>query len=63
MLRTLILAASLAAFAGSPALAAPCKDAKGKFVKCAPKMAAAPKHCKDAKGKFVKCGTRGAKPA
>jgi hypothetical protein len=63
MLKTLILAVSLAAFAGSPALAAPCKDAKGKFVKCAPKTMAAPKRCKDAKGKFVKCGIPGARPA
>ena len=31
----------------------PCKDAKGKFMKC---PAAAPKGpCKDAKGKFIKC--------
>lgn len=63
MLRNLVLAVSLAAFAGTPALAAPCRDAKGKFVKCAPKAAAAPKHCKDSKGKFVKCGIPGAKPA
>ena len=36
--------------------AAPCRDAKGKFIKCPP-AAAAPKKgpCKDAKGKFVKC--------
>lgn len=36
----------------STAFAAPCKDAKGKFIKCAP-----PKKgpCKDAKGKFIKC--------
>lgn len=38
--------------------AAPCKDAKGKFMKCPPpKPAATPKKgpCKDAKGKFTKC--------
>jgi len=38
--------------------AAPCKDAKGKFIKCPPKpAAAAPKKgpCRDAKGKFMKC--------
>ena len=59
------LAASVAlafAVAGiAPALAAPCKDAKGKFIKCAP----APKpamRCKSATGKFMKCGTPGAKP-
>jgi hypothetical protein len=46
--------------ASAPAVtAAPCKDAKGKFVKCPP---AKPVRCKDAKGKFVKCGTKGAKP-
>ncbi len=43
------------------ASAAPCKDAKGKFVKC-PAAAPAPVRCKDAKGKFAKCGTPGATP-
>ena len=43
MLKKLLIAASLAALAGSPALAAPCKDAKGKFVKCPPPAAAAAK--------------------
>jgi hypothetical protein len=46
----------------APTLAAPCKDAKGKFVKCPPAKPAKPKVCKDAKGKFAKCGTPGAKP-
>lgn len=46
----------------TPALAAPCKDARGKFVKCPPPPAAKPVRCKDAKGKFVKCGLPGAKP-
>jgi hypothetical protein len=46
----------------APAPKGPCKDAKGKFVKCPP-PAAASSRCKDAKGKFVKCGTPGAKPA
>jgi len=57
----LIAAASLAAI---PAVssAAPCRDAKGKFVKC-PETKAPPKKCKDARGKFAKCGTPGAKPA
>jgi hypothetical protein len=46
-------ALSLVAGAG-PALAAPCKDAHGKFVKCpAPKPAAV--RCKDKQGKFIKC--------
>ena len=46
----------------SPALAAPCKDAKGKFTKCPPAAAKAPVRCKGANGKFAKCGTPGAKP-
>lgn len=43
----------------APAAAAPCKDSKGKFIKCPP--AAAPKavRCKKG-GKFAKCGTPGA---
>jgi hypothetical protein len=43
------------------ALAAPCRDANGKFVKCT--KSARPTRCTDAKGKFAKCGTPGAKPA
>jgi len=56
------------AFAVTAMLAAPvtaagtrCRDAHGKFIKCAP----APKkvvRCKTANGKFAKCGTPGAKP-
>ena len=42
--------------------AAPCRDAKGKFIKCPTKPAKSTR-CKDAKGKFAKCGTPGAKPA
>ena len=54
----LIGAATLAA--ATPALAAPCKDAKGKFVKCPPSKPVVTR-CK-ANGKFAKCGTPGAKP-
>ena len=43
------------------ALSAPCRDAKGKFVKCS-SAAAKTVRCKDSKGKFAKCGTPGAKP-
>jgi len=43
--------------------AAPCRDAKGKFVKCTKPAPATPKKCRDAKGHYAKCGTPGAKPA
>ncbi|MFT3964332.1 MAG: hypothetical protein QM690_00435 [Sphingobium sp.] len=55
------IAAAFAAFAlvaasASPALAAPpCKDAKGRFVKCPEKKPVKKAPCKDAKGKFIKC--------
>ena len=61
MRRTVSALAVLALMSGSVALAAPCKDAKGKFVKCPPARVASAR-CKDAKGKFVKCGTPGALP-
>ena len=50
MKKTLLALAALGLLAGSgPSLAAkPCKDAKGKFVKC-------PKQCRDKKGHFIKC--------
>lgn len=62
-MRHLIFAiASLALVAGSaPAFAAPCKDAKGKFTKCPPKVQK-PVRCRGANGKFAKCSTPGAKP-
>jgi hypothetical protein len=48
---------ALSLLAGSaPSLAAPCKDAKGKFIKCpTAKVAAKPKMCRNAKGHFAKC--------
>lgn len=69
MRRTLVAIASIAMIAGgTSSLAAPCKDAKGKFTKCPPAAAAAAKPgvVKDAKGrchvadgphkgKFTKC--------
>jgi hypothetical protein len=63
-MRKLILALSaLSLVAGSaPSIAAPCRDAKGKFIKCPTKAPAKPTRCRDAKGKFAKCGTKGAKP-
>jgi hypothetical protein len=63
MRKFIIALSALGLLAGSaPSLAAPCRDAKGKFVKCT-KAPAKPARCKDAKGRFAKCGTRGAKPA
>jgi hypothetical protein len=56
---SLIAAAALVA---TPAFAAPCRNAKGKFIKCTDaKTATAAKHCK-LHGKFAKCSTPGAKP-
>jgi hypothetical protein len=61
-MRTLLVAAFALSTLAAPALAAPCKDAKGKFTRCPPAAAAKPARCKDAKGKFAKCGAPGAKP-
>ncbi len=63
MTRTLAFAAAFAVALGgmsAPALAAPCKDAKGKFTKCPMTPAPAARCRKD--GKFAKCGTPGANP-
>jgi hypothetical protein len=62
-MRKVILALSaLSMVAGSaPSIAAPCHDAKGKFIKCPTKKAAAPARCRNAKGHYAKCGTPGAK--
>ena len=59
------LALAAITLTASPAFAAPCRDTKGKFIKCTTAAAKpiTPKRCKDAKGKFAKCGTPGAKPA
>ncbi len=62
MLKSVLLALSLASITAVPANAAPCRDAKGKFIKCPPAAPAKPVKCKDAKGKFAKCGTPGATP-
>ena len=61
-MRKLILAASVLAFAAgaSPSFAAPCKDAKGKFIKCPEAKPKATK-CR-LNGKFASCSTKGAKP-
>ena len=59
-MRTLFFALAVLSLSATPALAAPCKDAKGKFIKC-PAPAAKVVRCK-LNGKFAKCGTPGAKP-
>lgn len=64
-MRTLALAAAALSLsvAGNALAAAPCKDAKGKFMKCpSPAAAKTAARCKDAKGKFAKCSAPGAKP-
>jgi hypothetical protein len=50
-----ILAISLSSLATAPAGAAVCKDAKGKFMKCAPVKPEPAKRCRDTHGKFMKC--------
>jgi len=47
----------------SSVAAAPCRDSKGKFVKCTKPAPAKSKKCRDAKGHYAKCNTPGAKPA
>lgn len=63
MVRYLMIAAAALTMVATPTLAATCRDAKGKFIKCPEKAPAKSVRCKDAKGKFAKCGTAGAKPA
>ena len=60
MFRSLLTAAASFALFATPALAAPCRDAKGHFIKCPPAAATKGARCKDARGKFAKCGTVGA---
>ncbi|KQN02526.1 hypothetical protein ASE82_09320 [Sphingomonas sp. Leaf230] len=61
MRKLLFAAASLSLLDGAPSMAAPCKDAKGRFTKCL-KAPAKTVRCKSANGKFAKCGRAGAKP-
>ncbi|MCW1984331.1 UNVERIFIED_ORG: Ni/Co efflux regulator RcnB [Sphingomonas sp. R1F5B] len=57
MRKIVIALAAVMAMAATPmaAQAAPCKDAKGKFIKCPAAKPAPKKPCRDAKGKFTKC--------
>lgn len=63
MIRNILFATAALTMVATPAFAAPCRDAKGKFIKCPDKTPAKTVRCKDAKGKFAKCGTPGAKAA
>ena len=65
MHQLIIALSALALIGGSApgAASAPCRDSKGKFIKCPKPAPPKPTRCRDAKGKFVKCGTKGAKPA
>ena len=62
MIRNMMLAAASIALLSTPALAAPCRDGKGKFIKCPAAAPAKATRGKGANGKFAKCGTPGAKP-
>ena len=64
-MRSIIFASAFAVLVsgvGFSADAAPCRDAKGKFIKCEAAPLAKPTKCKDAKGKFAKCSAPGAVP-
>jgi len=63
MRKLMIAAISVGLLAtAAPSIAAPCRDAKGKFIKCPDKAPVKTTRCKAANGKFAKCGTPGAKP-
>ena len=52
MKKLLFALTALSLVAGSaPALAKPCKDKHGRFMKC-------PKKCRDSKGHFISCPAR-----
>ena len=51
MTKLLLAVGALSLVGSAPVLAAPCKDAHGKFVKCPAK----PATCRNAKGHFAKC--------
>lgn len=58
-MRRFLTAACALAFmiglAGAADAKPPCRDAKGKFVKCSTTVHAPVKRCRDAKGHFIKC--------
>ena len=53
-MRKLISAAIAIAVLSTPALGAPCRDGKGKFIKCT-QVVKKVERCRDTKGHFIKC--------
>ena len=53
-MRKFMSAAVALAVLSSPAIGAPCRDGKGKFVKCV-KVVKKVVRCRDARGHFSKC--------
>ncbi len=49
----LLFAVCAAAALPPAAMAAPCRDGRGRFIKC--HAVVAPIHCRDTKGRFMKC--------
>jgi hypothetical protein len=62
LIATAVLAFWVSALEVAPAVAAPCKDIKGRFIKCPPPTPVKIVRCKDVHGKFMKCGAPGAHP-
>ena len=62
MIRNLMLAVASIALLSIPALAAPCRDAKGKFIKGTAAAPAKATRCKGVSGKFAMCGMAGCAP-
>ena len=57
-MKSVLLLAALSLIAMPATAAKPCRDAHGKFIKCAhaaPAKATKPAKCRDAKGHFIKC--------
>lgn len=53
-MRLIFALSALSLLAAPVAAATHCRNAHGKFIKCA-KVAAKPARCHDAKGRFAKC--------
>ena len=57
-LSSAIAFAFVAALGSGATSAKACRDAKGKFTKCATTSSAPATKCRDAKGKFTKCAAK-----